>query len=220
MEPHDADPAATDDDASGTDTTVIGGTHLARNIAIGLAVLLGLFVALLATRPTSGEREKESELFGQVAPAVSGSTLDGSEVISIDDYRGRWVVLNFFASWCTPCLLEHDDLVEFYDAHRDEGDAVLIGVTFNDATKDAQDFFASEGGGWPVIDDQKNAFGVAYGVAKLPETFVIAPDGVVVYRFAGQVTRKALDEVIAFYESGGRTGDDGTVGDDDGEHGA
>lgn len=184
----------------------IGGPHLARSIGIGLAVLLAAFVALLATRPSSGERARESELFGEIAPAVSGTTIDGTATISIDDYRGRWVVLNFFASWCTPCLLEHPQLEAFDAAHRDTGDAVLIGVTFNDSTDDAVAFFEREGGRWPVIDDRENAFGVAYGVAKLPETFVIAPDGVVVHRFAGQVTRAALDEVIAFYGAGGKAG--------------
>lgn len=198
MEPMSGNRVAGDDG-----TTPIGGPRLARNIAIGLAVIVGAFVALLATRPSVGERAHQSELFGRVAPAVSGPTLDGDEVVTVDDYRGRWVVLNFFASWCTPCLLEHDDLVRFHEAHRAEGDAVLVGVTFNDQTKDALAFFEREGGGWPVIDDQENEFGVAYGVAKLPETFLIAPDGVVVHRFAGEITFAELEEALAFYETGG-----------------
>jgi cytochrome c biogenesis protein CcmG/thiol:disulfide interchange protein DsbE len=179
-----------------------GGPRFARNIAIAVAVEVAALVVLLATRPNSGERARESELFGELAPAVEGTTLDGDPV-SIDQFRGRWVVLNFFASWCTPCILEHPELEAFDDAHRAAGDAVLLSVTFNNESKDARAFFAEHGGGWPVIDDQKNTFGVAYGVAQLPETFVIAPDGTVVYRFAGQVTRSAIDEVLAFYSTPG-----------------
>ncbi len=91
----------------------------------------------------------------------------------------------------------------FDAAHRDAGDAVLIGVTFDDTPNDARAFFAERGGSWPVIDDPENSIGVAYGVAQVPETFVIAPDGTVVERFAGEVTARELDEVIAHFEGPG-----------------
>jgi cytochrome c biogenesis protein CcmG/thiol:disulfide interchange protein DsbE len=187
-----------------------GGPRFARNAAIVVAVVVAALVVLLATRPNSGERAHQSELFGKLAPVVSGTTLDGDDV-SIDQFRGRWVVLNFFASWCTPCILEHPELQAFDEEHREAGDAVLLSVTFNNRTKDARAFFDDHGGRWPVIDDQENAFGVAYGVAQLPETFVIAPDGTVVYRFAGQVTREAIDDVLSFYSQPG----DGSHEDED-----
>jgi cytochrome c biogenesis protein CcmG/thiol:disulfide interchange protein DsbE len=176
-----------------------GGPRFARIAAIVTAVVVALFIVLLATRDPSVERATQSELFGKLAPATQGTTLDGA-TISVDQFRGRWVVLNFFASWCTPCILEHPELKAFDDAHRAAGDAQLISVTFSNETKDAKAFFAERGGSWPVLDDQENSIGVAYGVAKLPETFVIAPDGTVVYRFAGQVTKAELEDVLAFYE--------------------
>ena len=61
-------------------------------------------------------------------------------------------------------------------------------------------FFDEHGGTWPVIDDPENSIGVAYGVAQVPETFVISPNGTVVQRFAGPVSRSALEELIASYE--------------------
>ena len=94
-----------------------------------------------------------------------------------------------------------EQLQAFEAAHRGAGDAVLIGVTYDNEAKDARAFFAKRGGSWPVIDDPETRIGVAYGVAQVPETFVIAPNGTVVHRFPGGVTRADLDEVIAVYEA-------------------
>jgi cytochrome c biogenesis protein CcmG/thiol:disulfide interchange protein DsbE len=168
-----------------------------------LGIVLAALVVLLFTREPATERTTESRLIGRIAPATAGTTLDGGSV-SIDDFRGRWVFVNFFASWCTPCLAEHPELKRFDDAHRDARDAVLISVTFDNEADDARGFFADNGGTWPVIDDPENSIGVAYGVAQVPETFVIAPNGVVVERFAGEVTERDLDRVIAFYEGADR----------------
>ena len=186
-------------DADGMVDDPTGGPRAALYAAAAIAVLVALMVVVLATRDPSTERRTQSPLIGRLAPATAGTTLDGEDV-SIDAHRGRWVILNFFASWCTPCIEEHPQLMAFDAAHRSEGDAVLVGVTFDDATEDARDFFAENGGSWPVIDDPENSIGVAYGVAQVPETFVIAPNGTVVQRFAGAVTRTDLDEVIAAYE--------------------
>ncbi len=186
-------------DGEPRDEEPAGGRRLALVASVVIAVLVALMVAVLATRDPSTVRQSQSPLIGQLAPATAGPTLDGDHV-SIDDLRGRWVVVNFFASWCVPCQTEHPQLVAFDAAHRAEGDAVLIGVTFDDKTEDAKAFFAKNGGEWPVIDDPENSIGVAYGVAQVPETFVVAPNGIVVQRFAGAVTRAELDELIARYE--------------------
>ncbi len=168
-------------------------------VALVLAVVLALLVAVLATRDPATERAGESPLFGHLAPATEGRTLDGGTV-SIDDLRGRWVVVNFFASWCVPCIQEHPELEAFEETHRAAGDAAVVGVTFDDEEADARAFFAKRGGSWPVIVDPDNSIGVAYGVAKVPESFVVAPNGTVVHRFAGGVEQEDLEEVIEFYE--------------------
>lgn len=180
-------------------------TPRARNAVVITAlvgIVLGALVVLLFTRDPATERKTNSALIGRIAPATAGTTLDGGS-FSIDDARGRWVFVNFFASWCVPCKVEHPELMAFDDEHRAADDAVLVSVTFDNKVSDARKFFADRGGSWPVIDDPENSIGVAYGVAQVPETFVIAPNGTVVQRFAGAVTKKDLDRVIAYYEGGG-----------------
>jgi cytochrome c biogenesis protein CcmG/thiol:disulfide interchange protein DsbE len=170
--------------------------------ALTISALIGLVIAalivLLATRDPATERASQTPLLGKLAPATAGTTIDGSKV-SLDDYRGRFVVVNFFGSWCTPCQLEHRELKAFDAEHREKGDAALIAVTFDDKAKDARAFFAERGGSWPVIDDPENSIGVAYGIAQVPESWIIGPDGTVLERFAGEVSQSDLDRAIAHW---------------------
>jgi cytochrome c biogenesis protein CcmG/thiol:disulfide interchange protein DsbE len=186
-----------------TDVEAPGGPRTALVVSLVIGVLMAILVAVLATRDSSNERSTHSPLIGQVAPTVAGDTIEGEEVTTTEQ-RGRWVVVNFFASWCTPCREEHPQLAAFDAAHRAERDAVLVSVTFDDSAEDARDFFEEHGGSWPVIDDPENSIGVAFGVAQVPETFVISPTGVVVQRFAGAVTRQGIEDVIAAYAEAGR----------------
>lgn len=165
-----------------------------------IAVLVALLVVVLANGEPSTERATQSPLLGQLAPETAGVTLDGDRV-SIDEHRGRWVIVNFFASWCVPCRTEHPELIDFHERHRAIGDAVVVGVTFDNESDDARAFFAEHGGDWPVIDDPQNSIAVAYGVAQVPETFVVAPDGTVVQRLIGGVTAAQLDALLAQYEA-------------------
>jgi cytochrome c biogenesis protein CcmG/thiol:disulfide interchange protein DsbE len=195
------DPSPPPDD--GADVVVtevpVGGRRFSLLAASVLAVVVVALVAVLATRAPSSERRTESPLLGRIAPATKGATLAGGSV-DIDDYRGRWVMVNFFASWCTACRVEHLELKAFDEEHTATGDAVLVGVTYDNKEADAKAFFAQRGGTWPVINDPEDSIGVAYGVAQVPETFVVSPDGVIVQHFPGGVTQADLDNVIKAYE--------------------
>lgn len=177
------------------------GGRTALTIATLVGIVVAMLVVLLVTRDPAVDRLGDSPLLGRVAPAVDGTTLDGGHV-SMDDYRGRWVVLNFMASWCTPCRTEHPELLAFDEAHRERGDAVLIGVTFGDTDDDARAFFTELGGDWPVVSDLEDGIGVAYGVTQPPETFLITPGGEVAHRITGATTRAELEAVIAAFERG------------------
>jgi cytochrome c biogenesis protein CcmG/thiol:disulfide interchange protein DsbE len=177
----------------------VGGRRFSVLAASALAVIVVVLVAVLATRAPSSERREDSPLLGRIAPATKGTTLAGGRV-DIDDYRGRWVMVNFFASWCTPCIVEQPELAAFDEEHKALGDAVLVGVTYDNTKADAKAFMAERSGTWPVINDPENSIGVAYGVAQVPETFVVSPDGVVVQHFPGGITQADLDNVIKAYE--------------------
>jgi len=176
-------------------------------ISLVTAVVLAAFVFVLATRDPATDRETKSPLLGKVAPALSGETLDGG-TFDIDDYPGRWVVVNFFATWCVPCRTEHPQLDAFDRAHRDRGDAVLVSVIYDDKTDDARDFFAENGGDWPVVVDGRGRLPVAYGVSGVPETYLIDPDGRVFVKLIGGVTKEGLEQLMDEWEQARVAGSD------------
>src|SRR5882672_195573 len=106
--------------------------RLAPLIAVPVALVMVLLVILLATRDPASERLAKSPLVGKQAPPIEGVTL-ANEPFTLDRVRGEWVVVNFFGSWCTPCIQEHPELVSFQNAHRGARDATVVSVAFADS---------------------------------------------------------------------------------------
>jgi cytochrome c biogenesis protein CcmG, thiol:disulfide interchange protein DsbE len=176
--------------------------HTARWVA-GMALVVGAgLVALLATRPQQTATEVDTPLVGQQAPAIGGPTLAGGS-FNLTAVRGRWVVVNFFASWCPPCQQEQPELVAFAYAHRSSGDAALVGVVFDDGASTARSFMRSTGASWPAVSDPGGQIALNYGVRGPPETFLVAPDGTVVAHFDGPMTNATLDYWLARAQRGG-----------------
>jgi cytochrome c biogenesis protein CcmG, thiol:disulfide interchange protein DsbE len=176
-----------------------GGSHLARNVAIVVGIVLIAFVALLATRKSDAERQPEAKVLGQAVPPVVGTTFTGDQY-DIDQHRGTWVVVNFFASWCTPCRVEQPELVKFADEHAAAGDVKVVSVVFQpDDEQQVREFMASTGASWPVIGGDTGPISLSFGVTAVPETYLVTPDGQVVAKWEAGLTADALDAQIARY---------------------
>jgi len=166
--------------------------HRARWVAGSVLVVGAALVAVLATRPPATATEVDSPLVGAPAPALAGTTVEGRP-FAASSLAGRWVFVNFFASWCPPCQQEEPDLVAFADQHRAPGAAAVVGVVFDDAAASARTFLAASGATWPALADPNGAMALAYGVRGPPETFLVSPDGIVVAHFDGPMTTASLD---------------------------
>lgn len=191
---------AVGDDARPDGERAPGKPRTALVAAAVVGVVAALLVGVLATRQPSVERVTQSPLLGKLAPPVVGKTLAG-DTFDLTDQRGRWVVVNFFATWCTPCLAEHPELAAFEADHASAGDASVVSVLFDDKPASARAVFKERGGSWPVVIDPDGAISVSFGVARVPESFLVAPDGTVVQRLVGGVTAAELDRLLDQYEA-------------------
>lgn len=180
-----------------TTAAVVGSRRrpVARWAAIGAAVVAVALVVVLASRDPARNTSAASPLIGLPAPEVIAPDLDG-QTVRLSQYRGRFVLLNFFASWCGPCVAEHDDLVRFSARHASSGDAQVVAVLWDDTPAAARSFFERKGGDWPVLLDDRGKVALDFGVRGPPESFLIDPDGFVVTRLLGEVTSDGLERLI------------------------
>jgi cytochrome c biogenesis protein CcmG, thiol:disulfide interchange protein DsbE len=167
-------------------------------VALGvIVVLVALFVVLAAADPPGEKVTAESPLIGKPAPVVVSTTIEGDR-FDLSRRRGSWVLLNFFNSTCVPCIREHPELQAFDEQQSALGadGAELYTVVFDDDDEPVRSFFDDKGGDWPIVRDPDGTIAVSFGMSQVPETWIIAPNGVVAARFIGEVTATSLTRTL------------------------
>ena len=115
---------------------------------------------------------------------------------ALSEFRGKWVVVNYWATWCPPCLSEIPELVEFHDKHKGK-DAVVVGVDFEDIkVSELKEFTESYFMSYPILREKpapRSELGLILG---LPTSFLVSPAGEVVAKQTGPVTAKMIEDFI------------------------
>lgn len=155
--------------------------------ALALAGVAGL-LALLVWK--LGHQEHAPRV-GAVAPAFTLHRLDGHGNVSLAAYRGKAVVLNFWASWCNPCKSEAKVLQHDWTRYRSR--VVFLGIDYHDLASDARQFVDVHELTFPMLDDGSgNVTHGKYGVSQVPETYVVSRSGRIVAHLAGPITDPAF----------------------------
>lgn len=189
---------------------------LAAAVVAAVAIATGVLVAGAGDSdrrgPRSVDRMGADPVVAAVAPGevavglpVPDFTLPGlaGGRVRLSDLRGRPVVLNVWASWCNPCREEFPMLRSAQRRYRRDR-LVVVGVSFRDIAADARAFARSERADWPLARDPGGIFAAAYGVNRVPQTFFVDADGVLVSRVFGITSVADLDAEIAGIVPGGR----------------
>lgn len=170
---------------------------------VAVAALLGLLVWKVATRDPGGAAARLAASNGApvaapqfTLPRITGIAGSGPGSVNLASLRGRVVVLNFWASWCTPCKLESPRLQEAYIRYAKQG-VVVLGVDAQDFTGDARRFANRYKLTYPIVHDGSGKTLTPYGVTGFPETFFIDRNGMLVgKRIEGEISAKELDDGI------------------------
>ena len=147
-----------------------------------------------ATQPTG----ETTEPVRQAAPDFTMSTLEG-ESVKLSDFRGKPVILNFWASWCGPCKSEMPDLEDAYLEYGDEIHFLIVNLTdgTSETVESAHGYIESQGYTFPVYFDTAMSGAFAYGVNAIPVTYFIDADGYLVAYYPGAMSAEVLQQGIS-----------------------
>jgi cytochrome c biogenesis protein CcmG/thiol:disulfide interchange protein DsbE len=163
-------------------------------LLVGIVITAALLVVLyfgLGKDP----QHIDSPLIGRLAPSFALKAVGSGETIDLARYRGKPVVLNFWATWCRPCWEEHPTLTA---TAKSVGDQVqFVGVVFQDDESKIVDFLRERGWAYPTLVDEKGKTAIAYGVGGVPETFFLDRKGNVVAKFEGPMSPQDLETNLA-----------------------
>jgi cytochrome c biogenesis protein CcmG/thiol:disulfide interchange protein DsbE len=154
-------------------------------------VLVGYF--LISLRPGHDIHELPSAMIEKPAPAFDLPGLGDSQALSLAGLKGHVVVVNFFASWCVPCRIEHPLLLRL--AQQDH--LPLYGIAYKDKPEDSTRLLTTFGDPYRQIGvDRDGRVGLDFGVYGVPETYVIDANGIIRKRFVGPLTSEAVDKEL------------------------
>jgi cytochrome c biogenesis protein CcmG/thiol:disulfide interchange protein DsbE len=159
-------------------------THRLKTVAQLLA--LGCVAGLLGLLVWKLEHQQHAPAVGSVAPAFTLRRLDAPGKVSLASYRGKPVVLNFWASWCEPCKTEAAVLERDWASYRNR--VVFLGVDYHDLASDARRFVSAHSLTFPMLEDGSGRVTGSYGISQVPETYVLDKQGRVVAHLAGPIT--------------------------------
>ena len=136
-----------------------------------------------------------SALLNKDVPIFESSSLyNAKNIIKTKDIKNKKTLINFFASWCSPCKIEHP---LFFEIRKKYPELYLLGFNHKDPTSDAKKYLEDDGNPYDFVGvDSDGLIALEFGVFGLPETYLINEDGKIIFKFMGPITRDILKNEI------------------------
>ena len=134
-----------------------------------------------------------SPRIGKPAPSFALREVGTGQTVDLASFKGKPVVINFWATWCGPCWEEHPVLVA---GARDHPEVQFLGVVFQDTEDKILGFLEQRGASYPTVVDDRGKTAIAYGVAGVPETFFLDEKGVIVAKYSGPLNSGDLEQEL------------------------
>ena len=161
---------------------------------IGLVIICLFFLIFILLE--KNPNDPPSALLNKDLPTFSSINLyDKEEILLSESLKGKYTLINFFASWCTPCRAEHH---LFFKIKKEIPELFILGFSHKDDLNDSKKYLEEEGNPYSFVgidSDGKIAFD--FGVFGLPETFIINEDRKIIYKHTGPLTKKIIEDEIA-----------------------
>ena len=158
---------------------------------------IAFFIIFLLAIIISGckrDNENTNVNIGSYAPNFALTDLS-KKTINLDDYKGKKVILNFWATWCPPCVNEMPLLQEVYNNRKGEGIEV-IGINYNEDYERVKKFISEKGVVFTILIDSDLKVSMDYGVIGLPVTFFIDREGRIKEKFKGELNKKLIEDIL------------------------
>ncbi len=166
---------------------------------IVFGLLIGLFFLVFELRQAgliSEPGQVPSVLINNPAPEFSLPPIKSSSETALNlpgfsnaDLNGKTSIVNVWASWCVPCRIEHASLIKLSKDDRIN----VYGINYKDKSKNAEQFLTELGNPYQAVGvDNSGLVSIDWGIYGVPETFIVSPDGIILYKFIGPITEQAL----------------------------
>ena len=161
------------------------------------AIVFGLFIGFGGAWLTKKIEPASPSIYHETAPDFTLELFESEEQLSLNDLRGKGVVVNFWASWCFPCREEMPALEQAWQKYKDKG-VVFVGINiWNENLSEAKDFLKNFSVTYPNGVDLSGQIVQDYNVQGVPTTWFISPDGVVMKKVMGPLKLEELDQAIS-----------------------